>query len=77
MLNKSEAGNGTGGKATGPTPTPTPIDAAGLAVEMMSMIPEPHLLPLFYLNLKVAHDDLKLKVDRIDEFLKSKGLHYE
>lgn len=53
------------------------FDAAGLAVEMQTMIPEPHLLPLFYMTLKLQHDELNRQFNSLVEFLKDKGLDYE
>lgn len=53
------------------------FDAAGLAVEMQNMLPEPHLLPLFYLNLKIEQDTLKHEFAKLVSFLNAKGLDYE
>lgn len=78
MLNKAIAENGAGGKGSAPTPTPTPIivknDMAGMAIEMQSLLPEPHLLPLYYLNLKLSHDELKLNFEMLLNRLKEIGL---
>ena len=77
MSSNTEVGNGTGGKGTAPTPTPPQVDMAGMAVEMQSMLPEAHLLPLFYLNLKLEHELLANEFAKLCSYLKSKGLDYE
>lgn len=65
MSSKIGSGNGSGGKGIAPTPTPTPDDMAGMACDMLGMIPEPHLLPLNFALLKLEHDILKQRFEML------------
>lgn len=77
MSSKIGSGNGSGGKGIAPTPTPTPDDMAGMACDMLGMIPEPHLLPLNFALLKLEHDILTNKFNMLVSFLNEQGLDYE
>lgn len=77
MLNKIGDGSGAGGKGTAPTPTPTPPDMAGMACEMLGMIPDPKLLPLNFVILKMEHEELKRQFDMLINFLNEQGFKYD
>lgn len=79
MLNliKAESGAGVGGKGDAPIPTPLHIDAADMAVKMQQMLPDYKLLPLYYLTLKMEHDELKKQFNDLVNILKEKGGMYE
>lgn len=78
---KNLADNGAGAGAM-PKPTeseadPEIIDAAGLAIKMQQMLPDPKLLPLLYVTLKMDHDLLLNRFNDLLKFMNDKGLNYD
>ena len=54
-----------------------PTDAAGAACEMQQLIPKPELVPLSLATLQLEHNELKMKFEKLINFLAEKGLDYE